>query len=102
MLGIDAEQPVYDVQTLAAMADIAYGPTRLCLVILGTFASVALLTACIGLYAIMSYAVAQRTHEIGVRMALGARRRDVLLLVAREGIPVVVIGLLLGWSHRWD
>jgi predicted permease len=96
VLSIDAEQPVYDVQTLAAMADIAYGPTRLCLVILGLFAGVALVTACIGLYAIVSYSVTQRTHEIGIRMALGAKQRDVLGLVARDGIPVVLIGLFLG------
>jgi putative ABC transport system permease protein len=96
VLGIDAEQPVYSVETLAAMADIAYGPTRLCLIILGMFAAVALLTACIGLYAIVSYSVRQRTHEIGIRMALGAGQSDVLRLVARQSIPVVVIGLLVG------
>ena len=64
--------------------------------ILGAFGGVALLTACVGLYAIVSYSVTQRTHEIGIRMALGAGRRDVLRLVASEGIPVVGIGLMVG------
>jgi len=96
VLAIDSDRPVYSVETLKGLADNAFGPTRLCLVILGTFAGVALLTACVGLYAIVSYSVAQRTHEIGIRMALGAKQRDVLRLVAGEGIPVVVIGLFVG------
>jgi len=96
VLALDGKQPVYDVQTLQALADNALGPTRLCLVILGVFAGVALLTACVGLYAIASYSVTQRTHEIGIRMALGAKQRDVLRLVAREGMPVIVVGLVAG------
>jgi len=96
VLAVDSERPVYSVDTLAGLADNALGPTRVCLLILGTFAGVALLTACVGLYAIVSYSVAQRTHEIGIRMALGAKQRDVLRLVARDGIPVVTIGLLVG------
>ena len=96
VLALDAQRPIYSVETLQSMADHALGPTRLCLVILGTFAGVSLLTACIGLYAIVSYSVTQRTHEIGIRMALGAKQRDVLRLVASEGIPVVLIGLAVG------
>jgi len=95
-LAVDPERPAYRIDTLAGLADHALGPTRVCLLILGTFAGVALLTACVGLYAIVSYSVAQRTHEIGIRMALGAKQRDVLRLVARDGIPVVTIGLLVG------
>ena len=96
VLALDAQRPVHSVETLQALADHALGPTRLCLLVLGTFAGVALLTACIGLYAIVSYSVAQRTHEIGIRMALGAKQQDVLRLVAGEGIPVVAVGLLVG------
>jgi predicted permease len=95
-LAVDPERPAYRIDTLAGLADHALGPTRICLLILGTFAGVALLTACVGLYAIVSYSVAQRSHEIGIRMALGAKQRDVLRLVARDGIPVVAIGLLVG------
>ena len=96
VLALDAERPIYGVETLQSMAENALGPTRLCLLILGTFAGVALLTACVGLYAIVSYSVTQRTHEIGIRIALGAKQRDVLRLVAGAGIPVVVIGLVVG------
>lgn len=95
-LAIDSERPAYSIDTLEELADHAIGPTRICLIILGTFAGVALLTACVGLYAIVSYSVAQRTHEIGIRMALGAKQRDVLRLVAQDGIPVIAIGLLVG------
>src|SRR5947207_10751409 len=97
VLTLDGEQPVYDVQTLRALADNALGPTRLCLVILAIFAGVALLTACVGLYAIVSYSVTQRTHEIGIRMALGAKQRDVFRLVARVGMPVIGVGWVAGW-----
>jgi putative ABC transport system permease protein len=96
VLGIDRQQPVYDVQTLEAMTETAFGPTRLCLVILGIFAGAALLTACVGLYAIVSYSVTQRRHEIGIRMALGAKPTDALRLVVGEGMPVIVAGLLVG------
>jgi putative ABC transport system permease protein len=96
VLAVDSERPAYGIDTLAELADNAVGPTRVCLLILGAFAGVALLTACVGLYAIVSYSVAQRTHEIGIRLALGAKQHDVLRLVARDGIPIVAIGLLVG------
>jgi putative ABC transport system permease protein len=96
VLAIDEEQPIYDVQTLQALADVALGPARLCLLILGIFAATALLTACVGLYAIVSHSVARRTNEIGVRMALGAAQWDVLRLVARDALPVIAAGLGVG------
>jgi putative ABC transport system permease protein len=96
VLAIDREQPLYEVQTLRELADVAFGPTRLSLLLLAIFASTALLTACVGLYAIVSYSVTQRTHEVGIRMALGARPGDVLRLVTREATPVIAAGLLLG------
>jgi putative ABC transport system permease protein len=97
VLGLDGNQPVYDVRSLQQLADVALGPARLCLLLLGIFAGTALLTACVGLYAIVSYTVTQRTHEIGIRMALGARRRDVLRVVASEGMLVVAGGLAIGF-----
>lgn len=96
VLGIDPTQPVYDVETLQTMADLTLGPARLCLFLLGIFAIAALLTACVGLYGIVSWTVAQRTQEIGIRMALGARRRDVLSAVLREEMLVVATGLAVG------
>jgi putative ABC transport system permease protein len=90
------DQPVYDVQTLQAMTDDALGPARLCLVILASFAVTALVIACIGLYAIISYAVVRRTQEMGVRMALGAGRHQIVNLILIQGMQVAALGIAAG------
>ncbi|HEV8366365.1 MAG TPA: ABC transporter permease [Pyrinomonadaceae bacterium] len=93
---IDPEQPVAAVKTMDEWLTTAVSGPRYRTSLLALFALVALILASTGIYGVMSYSVTQRTHEIGVRMALGARRFDVLKLVVRQGMSLVVIGVALG------
>jgi putative ABC transport system permease protein len=93
---VDPHQPIFDVGTLEETRAESVAPERLNLALLGVFAAVALILALVGIYGVVSWSVAQRTPEIGVRMALGAQAGDVLRLVLRQGMTLIGAGIGLG------
>jgi putative ABC transport system permease protein len=92
----DAKQIIWRAQTLEQLLSTSVAPRRFNMLLLGIFAGVALVLAAVGLYGVMSYSVSWRTQEIGIRMALGASRTDVLRMVVRQGMTMTLIGLALG------
>src|SRR6185295_14153147 len=96
VLAIDNNQPIYDVKTLAQRVNEVAAVSRSLMVLLGSFALLAVLLGAVGIYDIVSYSVTQRTHEIGIRMALGARTGNVLSLIMKNGLTLVLTGIAIG------
>jgi putative ABC transport system permease protein len=93
---VDANLPVFGVQSLEQVVSSSLAQRRFAVLMIGLFGAVALVLAGIGIYGVMSYSVTQRTHEIGIRLALGAQARDVLKLVVGRGLTLAVIGVCVG------
>jgi predicted permease len=94
--GMSGEQVMYSVETMQEVIAETLGERRVSMIVLGAFAALALGLASMGIYGVISYLVGQRTHEIGIRVALGAKQSDVLGMVLREGMRMTVIGVAIG------
>lgn len=93
---IDSDQPIYNVRTMDQIRAESVAPERLNLTLLTIFAGIALVLAIVGIYGVMSYSVTQRTHEIGIRMAVGAQPWDVFRMVIGQGMMLALIGIVVG------
>ncbi|HEX8140381.1 MAG TPA: ABC transporter permease [Pyrinomonadaceae bacterium] len=96
VMAIDPAQPISNIQTMEQVMAASVTRPRFTMLLLGLLASVALALAVVGIYGLMSYSITERTHELGIRMALGAQASDVLRLVLGQGLRLILIGIALG------
>ena len=93
---LDAEVPLLQIRTMSDVVSLSLAPQRFTMLLLAAFAGLALLLAAVGIYSVMSYSISRRTHEIGIRISLGAKTADVLLLVVRQGLILAAAGSAIG------
>jgi putative ABC transport system permease protein len=98
---VDRRQPLFAIRSMEELVADATADRRFTMTLLALFAGIALVLASVGIYGVIAYSVAQRTHEIGLRMALGARRRDVLAMMIREGLRLALSGVGIGLVAAW-
>ncbi len=96
VLAIDSNQPVSNIRTMEAVLDATLGERRLTMLLLGSFATIALILALVGMYGVIAYSVVQRTQEVGIRRALGAQQSDILQLVLTQGVALALAGIAIG------
>jgi putative ABC transport system permease protein len=94
--GIDQDQPVTDVQSLEELVNTSHAQPKLMMSLLAVFSSIALVLVVVGIYGVIAYSVAQRKRELGIRLALGAGKSDILQLVVRQGVILAVTGTVIG------
>ncbi len=96
VLAVDRDQPVYNINTMENVFNQSLAEPKTIASLLATFAALALVLATLGVYSVISYSVAQRTHEIGIRMAMGAQQRHVIRMVVGQGLKLVLVGVAIG------